>query len=157
MAGAGRGGLAVVVGWGRGDRPALLNRLDQSLAELRILSALQVRNCILGAAQAKFHVVGILAQQLHGSLQTAEGVKVVAEDDVIGRLLLVVVVEVAPGGDEFAPVGLCDARVDLRPFDARRRIGAPQWHSLAAVSPTSGPTVLPYVVVKGGEVGIACG
>jgi hypothetical protein len=60
MAGAGRGGLSVVVGRGRGDRPALLNRLDQSLAELRILSALQVRNCILGAAQAKFHVVGIL-------------------------------------------------------------------------------------------------
>ena len=153
MARAWRGGRAMVVGRGRGDGFSLGNRLDHLLTERRVLSALEVGDSILGAAEAQFHVVGIFAGELKGPLEAAEGVYVVAEDDVVGRLL-VVVVEVAPCGDEFAAVGLGDACVDLCPLDAGRRVGAPQGRSLAAANPAGSPAALRDVVVKGGEVGI---
>ena len=60
----------------------------------------------------------------------------------------------APGGDEFAAVGLGDAGIDLRPLDAGGRVGAPHGRSLAAANPAGGPAVLRKVVVEGGEVSV---
>jgi hypothetical protein len=61
MAGAGRGGLAVGVGRGSGDGLALGERLEHLPAERRVLPAREVGNRILGAAEAQFHGIGIVA------------------------------------------------------------------------------------------------
>lgn len=142
----------VVCRWS-GDRLVLRDGLDQLAAEFRFLATLKIGNGIQGAAEAHLHGVCIVAGQLKGALEAAEGVNVVAEDDIVGRFL-VVVVEAAPGGDEFASVGLGDAGIDLRPLDAGRLVGAPHGRSLAAANPAGGPAMLGDVVIEGGEVSI---
>ena len=119
----------MVVGrWGS-DGLALGAGMEGLKAERRVLPAGQPRHGALPAAKPLFHGFGILAAKQLGAIQTAEGIKIVAVNKVFGILLLAVV-EVVPGAQQFPPIGLGQRRIDLGPRHALGRVGVGQGHSL---------------------------
>ena len=65
----GRGGLATVIGWGRGDRFALRLLHSRELdARRRVLPALKALDGVLAAAESRLHLFGIVAGKLDGAV-----------------------------------------------------------------------------------------
>ena len=104
----------MIVGRRRGDGFARRARIHQLLAQVGILSARQAGHGFAGAANPLLHGVSLLAAQQLRAFQPAYRVQVVAIDEILGRLGCTVV-EVAPGADQVAAVGLSQAGVNLRP------------------------------------------
>jgi len=152
VTGAGRLGLAVIVGRRGGDWLALDVLLEGLLAEWRVLAALQAWNNILSATEPLLHGLGFLAAEQLSALQAADGVEIVAKDTIPGRIVWAVV-EVIPCGDQLPAVRLVHERIDLGPCDALGGTCAPDGHCLGTAHPTRHPHVGRMVVVEGSEEG----
>ena len=68
MPGAGRHGLAMVVGRRSGHGLALVTGLQNLLAKRRILAAAQPLNGVLGTAEPLLHRLGLFAASNSGSV-----------------------------------------------------------------------------------------
>ena len=146
-------GLAMVVAGRRGDGSAPGAWFDgRLLTERRILSARQGRDYILRSAEPLLHGLDIFSAEQFRALQAAEGVQIVAVDDVFGWLLAAIV-EVIPYAHEFPAIGLVQNRIDMGNANALGKIRAPNWDGLVAAHPSRRPHVLRKVIVKSGEEG----
>ena len=125
---------------------------NQLLADCRVLAALEAVDHVLAAAQAQFHVVELLAGQFSRAVSAGDGVAVEAKDVVV-RLFLLAVVNVAPDVERSMAIALSHQCVELRQVNAGGGIRIPHGNALAALYPAGGPCVLLGVVVEGGEVG----
>src|ERR1017187_8686612 len=87
--------LPVVIARGGGYRLALRAGRRSLLAKLRILTARQSqpqpRDRALPAAEPLLHRFGFFAAEQLAPLQAAEGVQIVAVDEVLGILLLAII------------------------------------------------------------------
>src|ERR1017187_5985517 len=147
-------GLAVIVGRRGGHGLALSARWRQELlAEGGILTPSQPGKRALSAAKPQLETLGIFANNRLSVFQAAVGIQIVAVDKV-RRRLFVSVVEVAPGGHEFAPIGVGHGSVYLGQGHAVGRIRAPYGRGLATPQPTRRPRMLRHVIVEGSEIGI---